>query len=181
MSSSQLSCSTWATHVSCLALTSKSYSSHTNSMGFKSTDRAGQDIRWRTCCSSLLLMYFFCGLKGVACLSPHIFPPIRPKDLKLWIVSPKDFIPLICCPAFVRIGQLEPFDMVWLSLLVVSWLQFCNIGQLHGVFSSQWLLTHSFTTLVQSCSDVSSSQHSVTQAGDSDEIVLHIDLWQSRQ
>ena len=42
----------------------------------------------------------------------------------------------------------------------------CHIGQLHRV------LFFFFTTLVQLCSDVWSSHSSITQAGDSDEIVL---------
>ena len=39
-----------------LVLTFQSSSFHTSSMGFKSTDCAGQDICWTTCFSSLLLM-----------------------------------------------------------------------------------------------------------------------------
>ena len=38
-------------------MTFRSSSSHTSSMGFKSADCTGQDISWRTCCSSFLLMY----------------------------------------------------------------------------------------------------------------------------
>ena len=34
----------------------RSNSSHTSSMGFNSADCTGQDISWRTCCSSLFLM-----------------------------------------------------------------------------------------------------------------------------
>ena len=51
--------------------------------------------------------------------------------------------------------------------------QFCHIDQFHRVFSSLWMLTDFFfMTLVQLCSDIWSSQPSVSQAGDSDEIVL---------
>ena len=51
-----------------------------------------------------------------------------------------------------------PFDIV---LLLQQWfLQFYHIGQVHSISE-----THFFTTLVQLCSDVWSSQLSVTQAG----------------
>ena len=73
--------------------------------------------------------------------SPHIDPPIYHKDFKLWFVNPKDFVPLLDCSVFVRLGPLEPFDRVLLPWLV-SWPQFCPIGQLHRVLSSQWILTH---------------------------------------
>ena len=63
-----------------------------------------------------------------------------------------------------------PTGAFW-HCFAISWHQFCYIGQPHRVFS-QWMLTHFFTTLVQLYSDVWSSQPSVTQAADSDEIVL---------
>ena len=46
--------------------------------------------------------------------SPHIDPPIWPKDFKCWFVSPKDFIPLRYCPVFVHLSHLELFDIVLL-------------------------------------------------------------------
>ena len=50
--------------------------------------------------------------------SPYIGPPIWPKDFKLWLVSPKDLIPLLNCPALVCFGSLELFDIV---LLYQQW------------------------------------------------------------
>ena len=45
---------------------------------------------------------------------PHIDPPIWSKDFEPWFISPKDFIPLLYCPVFERLGPLEPFDIVLL-------------------------------------------------------------------
>ena len=67
--------------------------------------------------------------------------PIWLNDFELWLIGPKDFIPLLFCPVFVPLGQLEPFDIVLLPQQCFFWQQFCHIGQLHKVFSSQWLLT----------------------------------------
>ena len=57
------------------------------------------------------------------------------------------------------------------SSTVVSWQQFCYIGQLHSILLTMDVDIFFFTTLVQLWSDVWSSQLSVTQTGDSDEIV----------
>ena len=70
-----------------------------------------------------------------------------------------------------------PTEASWYCLVsstVVSWQQFYLTGELQRGFSSQWMRTYFFTILVKLCSDVWSSQPSVKQAGDSDEIVLCI-------
>ena len=51
-----------------LALIFQLSSSHTSSMGFKSTDCTSQDISWRICCSSLLLAYIWQSL--LVCFGP---------------------------------------------------------------------------------------------------------------
>ena len=100
----------------------------------------------------------------------HRPPPIWSKDFELWFVSSKDFIPLFYCAPW----PTWAFWHCFVSSTVMSWQQLCHIGQLHKVFTSQWILTHFFTTLDLLCNDVWSSQPPVTQAGDSDEIVLCI-------
>ena len=71
--------------------------------------------------------------------SPHIESPVSPKDFEFWFVCQKDFIPLLlsslCAPLPTR-----AFWNCFASSTVVSWQQFWNIGQLHCVFSSQWML-----------------------------------------
>ena len=73
--------------------------------------------------------YFMVGLIQGGCSSftnssQHI-EPIWPQDLKLWFISPKDFIPLlkwvklhkdwtIDYPVFVQLDPLKPFDIVLL-------------------------------------------------------------------
>ena len=47
--------------------------------------------------------------------SPHIDPPIWPKDFELRFVILKDFIPLLYLLVYVRLGPLELFDIVFLS------------------------------------------------------------------
>ena len=37
--------------------------------------------------------------------------PFWPKDFELWFITPKDFIPLLYWPVFVRLGLLRPFDI----------------------------------------------------------------------
>ena len=155
------------------ALTFRSSSSHSSSIGFKSGDCTGQAICWRMCCSSLLLMYIWqilivrfgslscmstnpwstsvpdaviagliqifpspgtnsrfynwqppyhnrassmlygwCAIEGCSSFtnsSPHIDPRIWANDAELSFVSPKDFILLLYCPVFMRLGPLEPF------------------------------------------------------------------------
>ena len=93
-------------------------------------------------------MLYSCGDSG-GCSSfinssRHINTSIWPKDFELWFVSPKDFIPLssLCVP-----GPTEAFWYCFVSTTVVSWHQFCHIGQLHRFFSSQ-------KTFVQLCSDI---------------------------
>ena len=166
-------------------------------MGFKSGDCAGQDISWRTSCSSLLkcasgrvskyalghylaslthklrsklervmlqyavitgliqfsiqnksltlrfvkalhtitepaLCFTIDDIKGYSSFtnsSPHRDSPIWTKDFKLWLVSLNDFFPMLYCSVFVRLGLLETFWHSFASLTVVSWLQFCYIGQ----------------------------------------------------
>ena len=59
----------------CLAQIYQLNSSHTCSIGFKSPDCIGQDISWRTCCSSLLLMYHWQNLQicfgSLSCISTN--------------------------------------------------------------------------------------------------------------
>ena len=64
------------------------------------------------------MLYGWCNTAGSSSFtnsSPHIYPPIWVKDFELWLVSSKDFIPLLYCPVFVRLDQLEPFHTVFLS------------------------------------------------------------------
>ena len=70
-------------------------------------------------------------------------------------ISPKDFISLLYCPA------TGDFWHCFASPTVISWQQFCHIGQLHRVFSSQYMLTHIFHNMY---SDVWSCQPFVIQA-----------------
>ena len=81
----------WAALVGCLALTYQSSSSHTSSMGFKSTDCAGQDISWRLCCSSLLLIYLWQNLLvcfwSLSCRSTNPWPTSHVSDGIAWCCS----------------------------------------------------------------------------------------------
>ena len=156
-------------------------------MGFKFTDYASQDISWKICCSSLLLMNLWQSLLvcfgSLSCMSkkslthkPHFrwdcvvlqyaviasliefalhlvqihnfaisesplhhnknftmlyawcetggyssftnsllhWPPIWPKEFKVYFFNPKVFISLLCCPVFVHLGPLKSFDIVLL-------------------------------------------------------------------
>ena len=92
--------------------------------------------------------------------SPYLDPPIWVKDFEIWFVSPKVFIPLLCCSVFVRLGH-------WSLLILFCFLnsgffvkKFCHIGQLYRVFSSLRMLTHFFTILGQLYCDVWSIQPS---------------------
>ena len=63
------------------------------------------------------ILYGWCDTEGYSSFtncSLHIDPPIWAKDFELLFVSPKDFIPLFCCPIFARLGPPEPFDIVLL-------------------------------------------------------------------
>ena len=66
-----------------------SSSFHTSSMGFKSADCAGQDISWKTFCSSLLLMYLW------QCLLVY-FESLSCINTNLWTTS---YVPdaSVCC------------------------------------------------------------------------------------
>ena len=65
----------------------------------------------------------------------QFFAAYRPSYLnqRFWslIRQSKYFIRLLYCPVFVHLGSLEIFPPA-----VISWPQFCHIGQLHRVFSS---------------------------------------------
>ena len=87
------------------------------------------------------MFYGWCDTVGCCSFTNsllHIDPPISLKDFELWYVSPKDFIPLLYCSVFVHLWHC------FTSSTVVSWQQFCHIGQLHKVFFSLWMLTHFF-------------------------------------
>ena len=73
-------------------------------------------------------------------------------------------------PSLCASWPIGTFWYCFASSTAVSWQQFYPIGQLYRVFSSQWMLTHFFTTFIQLCSNVWCRQPSVMQAGDSDEI-----------
>ena len=82
------SCQSWATLVGCFALTFRSSSWHTSSMGFKSTDRTSKSIKRRTCCSSLLLMYLWQSLLlwfgSLSCMSTNPWATSRVSDGIVW-------------------------------------------------------------------------------------------------
>ena len=105
------------------------------------------------------LCFTVCVIQGVPALSPTF-------HCTYLFICPKDFIPLLYCALFVCHWPTGAFWHYFTSSTVVSWQQFCHVGQLHRVFSSQWIRTHFFMTLVQLCCDVWSSQPSFTQAGD---------------
>ena len=112
------------------------------------------------------------GFSSFTNFSPNIDLHIWDKDFEIWFVNPKELIPLLYCPVFVRFGPLEPFDIVLLpqQLFLDS---NSAIYTTFRVFSPQ-ILIHFFTTLIQLYSDVWCSQPSVTQTGNSDEIVFSI-------
>ena len=123
------------------------------------------------------MLYDWCDKVGCVSFpnsSLYIDHLIWPKDFKHWFISPKDFIPILYCPVFVCLGPLEPFDIV---LLPQQWFLDSNstIEANFTVSSSHsgcWYIF--FMILVQLYSDVWSSQPSVIQDDDSDEIVLCI-------
>ena len=68
--------------------------------------------------TTLSMLYSWCDTRSCCSFtnsSPHIDPPIWPKDLELWFISPKDFISLFYCPVFMHLGSLEPSDIALLS------------------------------------------------------------------
>ena len=73
------SCQRWAPLVTNLVQTFQSSSSHISSVGFKSADCTSQDISWRMCYSSLLLMYLRQSLLvcigSLSCMSTNPFYP----------------------------------------------------------------------------------------------------------
>ena len=108
---------------------------------------------------------FMVGVRqGVSALSPHIEPPIWPKDFGL------------------RFAYLKDYSIALLSSLCVPWPTGAFCGFLTAILpyrpASQSLLltvnvdTLFSPTLVQLCSDVWNNKPFVTQTGDSDELVL---------
>ena len=54
-------------------------------------------------------LYSWCDTGGCSAFtnsSLHIDSPIWPKDFELWFISPKDFVPLLYCPVFVRLNSV---------------------------------------------------------------------------
>ena len=87
-SSAQFLCNSyqrWATLVGCFAVIFHSSSSHTSSIGFKSTDCTGQDISWRKYCSSLLLIYLWQSLlvcfRSLSCMSRNTWATRRVQEV----------------------------------------------------------------------------------------------------
>ena len=99
--------------------------------------------------------------------SSHVDSSIWVKDFKHWFVCPKDFFPILYCPVFVHLGSLVPFWHCFASSTVVSWQQFLSYrpalqSLLYAINADSFFNT----TLVRLCSDVWSSQSSLTQVGD---------------
>ena len=80
-----------------------------------------------------LRLVWYRGCNSFTISSLNIDLPIWTKDFELWFLSLKDFILQPYCPVFVRLGPLEPFENCFVSSAVVSWQQFCNIGQFHSL------------------------------------------------
>ena len=190
-------------------------------MVFKSADFTSQDINWRTCCSSLLWMYFWKSLiiyfGPLSCImSSNLWPA---SHIPRWNHVMRQYAVIASLIQFtlhleqildIALGKSPPthtyrnrtssmfygwgdtgfcssftntllnidqkisnFDLsvqrtlfncslfslcspwpsgvFWYCFVfskVVSWHQFCHIGQLLRVFSFQWMLTHFFTILV---------------------------------
>ena len=130
-------------------------------MGFKSSDCVGKDISWRTCCTSLLLLYLWQNLlecfRSSSCMSTNTLQ----STLQLGVIQVGCNEFTVCFLSKVStfdssvqrtlfhcsvssLCALWPTKIFWhsfTSLTVVSWQQFCHIGQLHRVFSSQCILT----------------------------------------
>ena len=90
-SSTQISCKScqrWVTFVGCSVLIFQSSSSHINSMGFKFADCSSQDISWRICCSSLLLIYLWQSLpvcfRLLFCMSTNPWSTSCVSDVIVW-------------------------------------------------------------------------------------------------
>ena len=54
------------------------------------------------------------GCSSITNSSLHIEGPIWSQRFRTFFVSPKSFIPGLCCRVLVHIGLLEPFDIVLL-------------------------------------------------------------------
>ena len=64
------------------------------------------------------MLYSWCDTGGCSSFtnsSPHIAPPIQPKDFELWFFSLKNFISQLYYPVFVCFGSLVLFDIVLFS------------------------------------------------------------------
>ena len=116
------------------------------------------------------MLYSRCDTVGYSSFTTH-----RPSYLtqRFWtlICLSKGLYSIALLSSLCAPWYTEAFWHHFASSTEVSWQWFCHIYKLHRVYSSLWMMTHFFTILVQSC-DVWSSQPSVMQVGDSNEIVL---------
>ena len=135
--------------------------------------------RWQN--ASTLKQGFLYGLRFVRYIGLQLFhqffaayiPSYLSQRFRTLIRQSKELYSTVLLSNFCAHWPTGAFWHGFVSLIVVSWQQFCHIGRLHRVFSSVDVDIF-FMTLVQLCSDVWRSHPSVMQAVYSAEIVLCI-------
>ena len=75
----------------------------------------------------------------------QLFLAQRPSNLtprfRILICQPKQLYSIALLSSLCAPWPTRAFWHCFASSTAVSWLQFCHIGQVHRVFSSQWVLT----------------------------------------
>ena len=101
------------------------------------------------------IFYGWCDIGGCSSFtnsSPCIDPLIWDDDFELH--RSKGLCSTVLLSNLCAPEPIEAFWQFFASTTVVSWQQFFHIGQLHRVFSAQWMLTHlfhDFGSVVQWC------------------------------
>ena len=96
------------------------------------------------------ILYSWCDTGGLQ-LFHQLFATQRPSSLTerflTLIYQSKGLYSTALLSSLWLSWPTRAFWHCFTSSSVVSWQPFCHIGQLHKVFSSQWILTYSFTIL----------------------------------
>ena len=105
----------------------------------------GESLPQRNRASSMLYSWCDTGICNsfASCSLRGVEPPTRDKDFKLWFFSSRA---LFHCTMVQFLCTLTYWSLLTLLCFLNRgfWLQFCHIGELQGVFSSLWMLTHFF-------------------------------------
>ena len=102
---------------------------------------------------------------------PHIYPLIWLKDFLCWFVAPKDFILWLYCQSLSALAHQSLLTLFYfLNSGILTTILPYRLASQSSSYSGCWHIL--FMTLDHLCSDVWKSQTCVTQASNSDKIVL---------